>query len=63
VIVSHCEDWSKLLRTLTATAKDPPVLTLSPRDENDGAPHDAVLKKTQRNLKQEELFPGGRNFK
>ena len=65
VIVRHCEDWSKLLRTLTATNnEDLPVLTLSPRDENDGLPFSSINKKTQvRTTAQEELFPAGRNFK
>jgi error-prone DNA polymerase len=65
VIVQHCEDWSKLLRSLTSTNKeDLPVLTLSPRDENNGFPFPTENKKTQvRKMVQEELFPKGRNFK
>ncbi|WP_153799486.1 error-prone DNA polymerase [Foetidibacter luteolus] len=65
VIVRHCEDWSKLLRSLTASNKESiPVLTLSPRDENDGFPFKAENKRTQvRQVYQEELFPGARNFK
>lgn len=39
VIVKHCEDWSKLLRTLTSENADHvQVNSLSPRDENDGTP-------------------------
>jgi error-prone DNA polymerase len=65
VIVQHCEDWSKLLRGLTATNNDNlPVLTLSPRDENDGFPFPSENKKTQvRQIAQEELFPAARNFR
>ena len=65
VIVQHCEDWSKLLRNLTLTTKeDIPVLTLSPRDENNGFPFPTENKKTQvRQVYQEELFPSARNFK
>ena len=65
VIVQHCEDWSKLLRSLTSTNKeDIPVLTLSPRDENNGFPFPTENKKTQvRKVVQEELFPNARNFR
>jgi len=65
VIVQHCEDWSKLLRNLTAANKENiPVLTLSPRDEKDGFPFETENKKTQVRVRaQEELFPKGRNFK
>ena len=65
VIVQHCEDWSKLLRGLTSAKKeDVPVLTLSPRDENNGFPFPSENKRTEvRQIAQEELFPAGRNFK
>ena len=65
VITRHCEDWSKLLRDLTSVKKENmPVLTLSPCDENDGAPFNAVNKKTQiKEVYQEELFPKGKNFR
>ncbi|MFT4092021.1 MAG: error-prone DNA polymerase [Niabella sp.] len=65
VIVQHCENWSKLLRSLAAgNEEDVPVLTLSPCDENDGFPFPAENKKTQiRQVRQEELFPEGRNFR
>jgi error-prone DNA polymerase len=65
VIVQHCENWSKLLRGLSSNEKsDVRVLTLSPRDEGDGAPFKTQNKKTQkRQVAQEELFPGGRNFR
>jgi len=65
IIVEHCEDWSKLLRELTTIKQeDIPVLTLSPRDENDGFPFDGKNKRTPvRQVYQEELFPEARNFK
>jgi error-prone DNA polymerase len=65
VIVQHCFDFTKLLRGLTVTGNDNlPVLTLSPRDENDGFPFQTENKKTQVRIKaQEELFPEARNFK
>lgn len=65
VIVQHCFDFTKLLRDLTVTGNDNlPVLTLSPRDENDGFPFQTENKKTQVRIKaQEELFPEARNFK
>lgn len=65
VIVQHCEDWSKLLRALTTAQKENiPVLTLSPRDENDGFPFNAQNKKTQvRKIVEEDAFPEGRNFR
>jgi error-prone DNA polymerase len=65
VIVQHCENWSKLLRGLSSNEKsDVRVLTLSSRDEGDGAPFKTQNKKTQkRQVAQEELFPGGRNFR
>ena len=47
VIVSHCEDWSKLLRSLTTTNNENlPVLTLSSRDENNGFPFPGNKKNT-----------------
>jgi error-prone DNA polymerase len=65
VIVQQCFDFTKLLRGLTATNnEDLPVLTLSPRDENNGFPFQTENKKTQvRITAQEELFPSGRNFR
>lgn len=63
VIVKRCHDFSKLLRTLTPTQKeDPPVLTLSCRDEKSIPVADS--RNTQkRKVKQETLFPEARNFK
>ncbi len=65
VIVQHCFDFTKLLRGLTATnSENIPVLTLSPRDENNGFPFSTENKKTQvRQITQEELFPEARNFR
>jgi error-prone DNA polymerase len=65
VIVQQCFDFTKLLRGLTATNnEDLPVLTLSPRDENNGFPFQTENKKPQvRITAQEELFPSGRNFR
>ncbi len=65
VIVQQCFDFTKLLRGLTATNNENlPVLTLSPRDENNGFPFPSENKKTQiGKIAQEELFPSGRNFK
>jgi len=64
VIVTHCEDWSKMLRGLTSDKKeDISVLTLSPRDENDGTPFNAATNTYGGRVRQEELFPKGRNFK
>jgi len=65
VILKRCENWSKLLRRLTAANKeDISAFTLSPLDEKDGFPFNAENKKTQvRQTFQEELFPAARNFK
>ena len=63
VIVKRCHDFSKLLRTLTPAQKeDLPLLTLAYPDEKSIPP--AVNRKTQkREVPQETLFPGARNFK
>ncbi len=66
IIVRHCEDWSKMLRSLSS--KDYGKISvhiLSPRDERDGFPFKGENKKTQvRQLyNQEELFPDARNFR
>jgi error-prone DNA polymerase len=64
VIVRRCFDLSVLLRGLTEVPnEDPPVLTLSPRDEK-STPFPTKNKRTQvRQHAQEELFPPARNFK
>jgi error-prone DNA polymerase len=65
VIVQRCFDFTKLLRDLTAANnEDVPVLTLSPRDENDGLPFPESNRDTPvRQIVQEEIFPAGRNFR
>ena len=65
VIVQTCADFTKLLRGLTAANKENlPVLTLSPRDENNGFPFETANRTTQvRQTAGEEHFPNGRNFK
>ncbi len=65
VIVQHWFDFTKLLRGLTATNNENlPILTLSPRDENNRFPFPTENKKTQvRQIAKEELFPSARNFK
>jgi error-prone DNA polymerase len=64
VIVRQCFDQSFLLRGLTEVEnEDPPLLTLSPRDEKT-TPFPTKNKRTQvRQHAQEELFPSARNFK
>jgi error-prone DNA polymerase len=63
VIVSACYNLSRLLRNLTASQQEElPLLTLSRADEKSVPPH--VSKKMQDDqMKQEKIFPGGRNFK
>jgi error-prone DNA polymerase len=65
VIVQQCFDFTKLLHGLTSTNNGSlPILTLSPRDENNGFPFETENKKPQvRQRTQEESFPVGRNFR
>ncbi len=64
VIVRHCENWSKLLRGLTANKKeDIPVLALSPRDENDGTKFSDKHNTYGGWVREEKVFPEGRNFR
>jgi len=65
VIVSHCEDWSKLLRSLTTpNTANLPALMLSPGETDSCYPFPSANKKTQiRQVAQEQLFPDGRNFR
>ncbi|MDQ6763169.1 MAG: error-prone DNA polymerase, partial [Bacteroidota bacterium] len=64
VIVQHCEDYSKLLKKLTSSQKENiPVLTLSPRDENDGTPFSENTSTYGGWVRQKSLFPEARNFK
>ncbi|MDQ6763273.1 MAG: error-prone DNA polymerase [Bacteroidota bacterium] len=63
VIVRHCEDWSKLLRGLTAANNENlPVLTLSPRDENDGNLFNENNNTYGGQVSQKKIFPEARNF-
>ncbi len=63
VIVKHCYDFSKLLRSLTpANNENLPVLTLAHPDEKSIPP--AQNKRTQvRENAQEKIFPEARNFR
>ena len=66
IIVRHCEDWSKMLRSLSSKDYNKILMhTLSPRDEKDGSPFKGENKKTQvrQQYHQEELFPDARNFR
>ena len=63
VIVKHCYDFSKLLRTLTVRRnEDLPILTLARPDEKSIPP--PQNKRSQvREVAQEKVFPEGRNFR
>ncbi len=63
VIVKRCYNFSKLLRRLTPSGDpDPPILTLSHSDEKSSLP--PTHKKIHiKEYAQENIFPGGRNFK
>ena len=63
VIVKHCYNFSSLLRELTLSQEENPlVLTLSRADEKSIPP--AERKKTvSREIREQKVFPGGRNFK
>ncbi len=63
VIVQSCYNFSRLLSHLTQSKEeDLPLLTLSRADEKTIPPGvDKISKK--RETKQENIFPGGRNFK
>ena len=64
VIVRHCENWTKLLSSLTKTSNDNlPLLTLSPRDESDGTPHDRKDNTYGGHVRTKKVFPDARNFK
>ncbi|MEO7768913.1 MAG: hypothetical protein ABIS01_15895, partial [Ferruginibacter sp.] len=62
VIVKRCYDFSKLLKNLTPSQNENlPVLTLAYPDEKSIPPPD---KRTLvREIAQEKIFPGARNFK
>ena len=60
VIVQRCFDLSRLLRHLTAAHNEElPLLTLSRADEKTIPP--GQNKKSQ--VREDKVFPGGRNFK
>ena len=64
VIVRRAHDFSKMLRSLTDNANDesPLVLTLSRADEKSLPP--GVNKRAQvREVANEKVFPGARNFR
>ncbi len=62
VIVSHCNNYSKLLRRLTADhQKDPAVLTLAYADEKSDSHSDRRVK--EKEIQKQNIFHGGRNFK
>jgi error-prone DNA polymerase len=65
VLVHHCENWSGLLKNLTATNNENiSILARSPRDENDGfpIPSQTIVTKKKKVI-QEELFSDSRDFK
>ena len=63
VIVQRCYDFSKLLRRLMPSQnQDPPLLTLARSDEKSIPP--PPHKRSQvKEVAQENIFPGARNFK
>jgi error-prone DNA polymerase len=62
VIVRTCYNFSKLLRQLTPSQEDPPVLTLAYPDEKSIPP--GLDKRSQpKQIAKEKLFPEARNFK
>lgn len=63
VIVKKCHNFSRLLRTLTASKKeDIPVLTLAYPDET-SIPAGIDKRSQVREFAQEKVFPEARNFK
>ena len=65
VVVSKCYDMSKLLRSLnTVEGQTPNIQILARADEKDGAPFQAMDKKTQvRQNAATDAIPQARNFK
>lgn len=64
VIVERCYNFSKLLRQLTATHNtDPSVLTLAYADETSIPAHAQNKKPQVKEVKKEDVFHGGRNFR
>jgi error-prone DNA polymerase len=62
VIVKTCYNFSKLLRHLTASYKDPPVLTLAYPDEK-SIPSGLDKRSQPKEANQKRIFPEARNFK
>jgi len=62
VIVQKCYNFSKLLRHLTTSQADPPVLTLAYADEK-SVPPGLEKQKKFAEADQKGIFPKGRNFK
>ena len=63
VIVNRCYDFSKLLRTLTPSNNENlPLLTLAYPDEK-SIPSAQNKRSQGREIAQEKIFPGARNFK
>ncbi len=64
VIVKCCYNFSKLLRHLTPSQnQEPSVLTLARPDETSIPPHAQNKTSHAREIAQENIFPGARNFK
>lgn len=64
VIVKRCHDFSKLLRHLTpANNENLPLLTLAYPDEKSIPAHAQNKRSQVREVAQEKIFPGARNFR
>lgn len=64
IIVTRCEDGSKLMRKLMPAANDHlPVLTLSPSDEKTTGAYREIKKNPVRRAEPKAAFPPARNFK
>lgn len=64
VIVKRCYDFSKLLRYLTPSQNEKlPLLTLAYPDEKSIPAHAQNKRSQVREVAQEKIFPGARNFR
>ena len=64
IVVSRCDDGSKLLRKLIPTNDNLPVIALSPSDEKTaGAYHREIKKDPVHETGPKTVFPAARNFK
>ena len=64
VIVKRCYDFSKLLRYLTPSQNEElPLLTLAYPDEKSIPAHAQNKRSQVREIAQEKIFPGARNFR